>query len=129
MPTASEMITRALRRIGVVASDEPATADQLASGLQSLNEIGWSFRLHGVMFDWPTIGAATEIPVGAACVGPLQQILAARLAEEYGVAGPAAEMAWPQLAAYYYVVPESDVRDLTRTSSQHRQISGETLAT
>lgn len=127
MHTTSEIILRALRRIGVVASDEPATADQAAAGLDALNEICQSFRLHGVMFDMPILGDATPMPFDAACTGPFQAVLAARLAEDYGVPGPDASAGWAALAAHYYVVPQMSLSDLTRTDSQDRRLSIQTL--
>lgn len=118
--TTSEIVLRALRRIGVVASDEPASADQERSGLDALNEIGQSFRVNGVMFDLPIIGAATPMPIDNACLAAFQTILAARLAEEFAVSGPDTAQAWAQIAAFYYELPRSSVWDLTRTSSQRR---------
>lgn len=128
--TTSEIVLRALRRIGVVASDEPASADQERSGLDALNEIGQSFRVNGVMFDLPIIGASTPLPIDNACLMAFQTILAARLAEEFAVAGPDPAPAWAQIRAFYYELPHSSVHDLTRTSSQRRMaapINGNTL--
>lgn len=120
MQTTSEIVTRALRRIGVVATDEPATADQIRSGLDALNEIGQSFRVHGVMFDMPILGASTPLPIDNACLAAFQTILAARLAEEFTVPGPDPRPAWAQIAAFYYEVPSSDLHELTTTPSQRR---------
>lgn len=128
--TTSEVVLRALRRIGVVASDEPASADQEQSGMDALNEIGQSFRVNGVMFDMPILGPATPMPIENACLAAFQTILAARLAEEFGVAGPDPGPAWAQVRAFYYELPRSSVRDLTRTSSQRRTgalLNGDTI--
>lgn len=128
MQTTTEIITRALRRIGVVAADEPPTADQERAGLDSLNEIGQSFRLHGVMFDMPVMGPASEMPIDNSCLAAFQAVLAARLAEEFAVPGPDPAPAWAQMAAFYYVVRKSSVHELTRTSSQsHQYLSIDTL--
>lgn len=121
MQTTSEIILRALRRIGVVASDEPATADQTASGLEALNEIGQSFRVNGVHFDMPILGSATQIPIDSPCLAALQTVLASRLAEDFGLAGPDPRPAWAQIAAYYYEPQQSSLYELTRTSSQRRR--------
>lgn len=120
--TTTEIIARALRRIGVAAADEPPTGDQMQSGLDAINEIGSSFRLHGVMFDMPWMGANSTLPFDAPCLLPFQTVLAARLAEEYGVPGPDPSEGWRQLAAYYYVMPESDISELSATDSQRRVV-------
>lgn len=123
MQTTSEITLRALRRIGVVASDEPATADQTASGLDALNEIGQSFRVNGVHFDMPILGHATQIPIDSPCLAAFQTILAARLAEEFGQPGPDPAPAWAQIAAHYYEPVLSSLFELTRTASQRRRHS------
>lgn len=128
MQTTSQMILRALRRIEVVASDEPATADQSAAGLDALNEIAQSFRLHGVMYDMPILTDGAEIPLPDACIAPFQTVLAARLAEDYGRPGPNASDAWSMLAAHFYVVPEMSLYDLTRTDSQAERRPGFMIA-
>lgn len=118
--TTSEVVLRALRRIGVVAADEPASADQAASGIDALNEIAQSFRLNGVMLDMPILGRATSLPIDNACAAAFQTVLAARLAEEFAVPGPDPAPAWAQMAAFYYDAPKSSLFPLTDTPSQRR---------
>lgn len=120
MQSTAECVTRALRRIGVVAADEPATAEQMQAGLDALNEIGQSFRLHGVMFDMPMLGPGTPLPFAPACTAPFQAILAARLAEDYGLPAADPSLHWAAMAAHYYEVPQVDLRELTLTPSQRR---------
>ncbi len=50
MATAKDIIEDALRKIGVVAQDEPMTADQVASGLRELNRFLKSLENRGAEF-------------------------------------------------------------------------------
>lgn len=80
--TREETALRALRLIGVVAQDEPATADQMRGALDVLESL-WAELLTEAPATW---GLATGIPPEAFV--PLAQFLAAELAPEYGVAAP-----------------------------------------
>lgn len=73
---------RALRMIGVTASDEPATADQMQAAIHVLNAIFAEFRTEAI----PTWDVATGTPDEAFM--PLASWLAAELAGEYMAAAP-----------------------------------------
>lgn len=73
---------RALRMIGVAASDEPATADQMQAAIQVLNALFAELRAEAV----PTWDVATGTPDEAFM--PLANWLAAELAGEYMSAAP-----------------------------------------
>lgn len=80
--TKEEIATRALRLLGVCASDEPPSADQMASALAVLDGIFAELRSEAQ----PTWDIVTGTPPEA--VVPLANWLAAELAGEYGVAAP-----------------------------------------
>lgn len=80
--TRDETALRALRLIGVVANDEPATADQSQTALDVLESI-WAEVRAEAQATWDI---ATGIPQEAFV--PLAHFLAAELAGEYVVAAP-----------------------------------------
>lgn len=80
--TREETAQRALRLIGVVAADEPPTADQMAGALVVLDSL-WAETLDEAQADWDI---ATGIPSDAFV--PLAQMLGAELAGEYSAASP-----------------------------------------
>ena len=48
MATCLDIVTRACRKIGIVAQDEPLTADMASSSLDSLNDMLFAWKLAGV---------------------------------------------------------------------------------
>lgn len=80
--TRNEVALRGLRLIGVVAQDEPATADQMNAALLVLESV-WAELRSEAQATWDI---ATGVP-DAAFV-PLANLLSAELAGEYAVAAP-----------------------------------------
>ncbi|MDT1061190.1 hypothetical protein RM190_04915 [Paracoccus sp. CPCC 101403] len=80
--TREETAQRALRLIGVVAADEPPTADEMAAALVVLDSI-WAEAMDEARADWDI---ATGIPSDGFV--PLAQMLGAELAGEYAVQSP-----------------------------------------
>lgn len=80
--TKEEVARRALRLIGVVASDEPPTDDQMAGALMTLDGIFAELRSLAV----PTWDIATGVPAEAFV--PMAQWLGAELAGEYVAPSP-----------------------------------------
>lgn len=76
--TADEIVLRALRRLGVAAHDEPATAEQMALGSQMLADLYAEFTTF-IDVDW----TLADIPAAAA--HPLAATLAIDLAPMLGV--------------------------------------------
>lgn len=80
--TKEEVALRALRMIGVVASDEPATADQMQGALNVLDSI-WSEVRSEAQATWDVVtGTIPEAFI------PLASLLAAEMAAEYQVPAP-----------------------------------------
>lgn len=80
--TDKEVALRGLRLIGVVAADEPATADQMSAALLVLSSV-WAEVQAEARATWDIV---TGVPPEAFM--PLAHLLAAELAGEYGVAAP-----------------------------------------
>lgn len=80
--TRDEVALRALRLIGVVASDEPATADQSQGALDVLESI-WAEVRDEAQATWDI---ATSVP--SLAFVPLANLLAAELAGEYATVAP-----------------------------------------
>jgi hypothetical protein len=105
MPTANDVITLALRRIGVVAEGEPPNADQIAAGREVLDSIVAEF--------------ASEAPIGWTVAAvpvvsyvPLANLLSVELAAHY--ARPVADTrarAWRRFAATVRQDNRPDPRD------------------
>lgn len=80
--TRDEVALRALRLLGVVASDEPATADQAQGALMVLDSI-WAEVRDEAQATWDI---ATGVPQEAFV--PLANLLAAEMAGEYATPAP-----------------------------------------
>jgi hypothetical protein len=80
--TREETATRALRMLGIVASDEPPTADQMDGATMVLGSI-WAEAMQEARAAWDI---ATGVPPEGFV--PLANWLAAELAAEYAVAPP-----------------------------------------
>lgn len=80
--TDKEVALRGLRLIGVVAADEPATADQMSAALLVLESI-WAEVRSEAQATWDIV---TGVPPEAFVA--LANLLAAELAGEYAVAAP-----------------------------------------
>lgn len=104
MSTATEIVTRALRRLGVVdAGASPAAAD-LEVGTDALTALINSWEAEGLSGDVLPLDARFEQGVVA--------MLAVRLAEEFGLTPGAvmirdADRGWDQLQAAFFAVPKS----------------------
>lgn len=88
MISARDIIQRALRRLGVVAVDEPMTADMAASGLDAFNDMIWGWKAEGIDLGQFEFELATPWSLGREYVEAAVTLLAERLAPDYGVAGP-----------------------------------------
>jgi len=104
MATATELTTRALRRLGVLDPLQAAAAEDIQTGTEALNAMIASWETDGLSGDVLPLDARHEAGVVA--------MLAVRLAEEYGKSpGPVllrdARDGWTALQAAYMPIPES----------------------
>lgn len=85
MATMFDIVTSALRKIGVVAADEPPTADQLANGLDALNNMMHGWKLRGVDILHTDLAAGATFPLADAFREGTIYLLASRLGPDYEV--------------------------------------------
>lgn len=87
MATCRDIVTSACRKIGVVAQDEPLTADMAAATLSSLNDMLWAWKLASV-----DIGMASDLtlddafPLAPEFREGMVYMLAARIAPDNSAA-------------------------------------------
>ena len=104
MATATELTTRALRRLGVLDPLQAAAAEDIQTGTEALNAMIASWETDGLSGDVLPLDSRHEAGVVA--------MLAVRLAEEYGkTPGPVlardAKDGWTALQAAYMPIPMS----------------------
>lgn len=88
MTTVLDIVNRAFRKLGIKAEDENLTPDQIANGLDVLNDMMAAWPKRGI--DIPTgfpLVSSDDFPMDAWANEPTIYCLAARLAPDYGVAG------------------------------------------
>jgi len=83
MATANDIILRALRRIGVVAEDAPATDGQANSALDSLNAMMHSWKVKGADVEHVDYELATDIALGPEFHQFITDLLAERLCADF----------------------------------------------
>lgn len=119
MATVLDLITRAYRKIGVVASDDTLSADQAANGLDAFNAMMFGFPLVGINLEHTEQGLGDTVAVDAKYHEGLVYTLARRLGEDSLVAWPD-EDRWVramQMATFIGVASVTDAA-LMNTPSQ-----------
>lgn len=104
MATATEISTRALRRIGAIDALQSPSAADIAASNEALNAMIASWEAEGLSGDYLPIDSRFEQGVVA--------MLAVRLSEEYGKSPGAvlvrdADNGWNALQAAYFAIPAS----------------------
>lgn len=121
MPTTRDIIERAYRKIGVVAIDEPMTADQEQEGLSALNDMlyGWALSVsEGIETD---VTLASEFPIERMFHEGVVYQLADRLAPNFGMQGFNTDDFMRKLQQYYVTIPRSSISAvILRTATQSR---------
>lgn len=108
--TANDLITRAGRRLKILAGEEAFTGAEASDNLQLLNDMMAGFGPRGIQYAHTTLASADTVNVPDELIRSLTLVFAKELAMDYGVSidpGTAAEIADAenQLRAYYYSVP------------------------
>jgi hypothetical protein len=133
MARLNELVALALRRLGVVGSDEAAQAADIQAGVDAYNLMvaGWAARnldaVPGAGSDPAPIGSADTVPMVARYHDAIVILLAARMAPAYGVADPE-----PEVTRHWWRVLRGALLDaatasieydsaLTRTPTQLRR--------
>ena len=122
MATARDIIERAFRKLGVVASDEGMTADQAENGINALNMMMHAWVLDGIDVAHVDLELADEFTMEPRFHEGCVYLLAERLSPDYSapVAFDSGEFK-KRLSAAYCIVPEVRIdRALRMTPSQRR---------
>lgn len=78
MATANDIITGALKKLGIKPSEEPLSADDAVDGLEELNDLGAAYNL------FPPVASLTDnINIPRELVGDFKSVLAQRLINHY----------------------------------------------
>lgn len=121
MATVLDIITRAMRKIGVVAHDENLTADQSLNGLDTLNMMMHSWQITMPSWSHSDLALSDTFPLAPMFHEGAVYQLASRLSPEYGQPGFDPDQWFRQLQSYYFVAPEAQISSmLTNTASQRR---------
>jgi hypothetical protein len=104
MATVSEIVADALRRIHVVPLGSDPTADEADDALTHLNDMIQSWTAEDVHTGIDLLVLADRVPLDDKHIGGLKDLLAVRLAPDYGATAPAhisdrAMKAWQLLCA------------------------------
>jgi P22 tail accessory factor len=111
MATARDIIKSAMKKAGLLASQQDPTAAEAEDGLESLNDMGLSWSAQNVHTGWSQIGLDDDIILDDRHVEGLKFMLAERISTDYG-AEPLRELSrraglgW-QLICADYLSPEN----------------------
>jgi hypothetical protein len=106
MTTVRSIIESAQRKIGVVAIDEPMTADQAEIGLSALNAMMFAWALYGVDVSHATLAIGDDFPLAEKFVEGTIYMLARKLAPDFGTAGVDDDAFFRALQAAYLTINE-----------------------
>lgn len=123
MATAAQIVDRALRKIGVVASDTAATADESANGLEALNMMLAAWKLAGVDISHTALAAGDTFPLADEYEEGTVYLLASRIAPDYEVPQAFDADDWFRKiqAAYTSITAATIPTSLTRMPSQFQR--------
>ncbi len=122
MTTAQTIVERAFRKIGIKAEDESLTADQLAHGLDSLNQMMHGWELWGIDINHVDLASSDPFPLLPKFEEGTVYMLAERMFPDYAVPPSfSADDFLRRIQAAYMVIAEAAMpRTILRTPSQRR---------
>lgn len=121
MTTTRDIIERAYRKLGVVASDDPMTADQGDNGLDALNMMMHGWELDGIALGHVDLALDDDFSMVAMFHEGVVYQLAMRLGHDGAVQAPDSDAWFRKLQAHYLVLPDTTLPSpLLYTSSQYR---------
>jgi hypothetical protein len=117
--TAQQILTRALRRLKILAAEEVMDAAQLADGLVTMNGAMHGFGPDGIYYVHADLAATDTVNMPDELIDSLVWMIAYALAPEYGYAFSEGESvalinAKNKLQAAYWVQPPADTDPLLR---------------
>jgi len=126
MTTALDIITRAYRKAGIAAHDEPLTADQAIYGRDALNAMMHGWKLRGVDLEHVSLELADTFSLDPEFEEGTTFLLAGRISPDYQVPVSFDADDWFRtFQAAYTVIPEATIpRTLRRTPSQRLLYEG-----
>jgi hypothetical protein len=84
MTTATQIISGALKLLGVRAAESPITAVELQDGLEALNDMGAEWEEDGIRIGFePVTDATADLGIPRSSVSAFKANLAIRIAPEY----------------------------------------------
>jgi P22 tail accessory factor len=110
MTTARDIIERAFRKPGVVASDEPMTADQAENGVNAMNDMMHGWLLDGIDVGHVDLELADVFPLEPQYVEGTVYLLAERLSPDYSAPANFSPREFKQrLSAAFLIIPDSKI--------------------
>jgi hypothetical protein len=111
--TARDLLTRAFRRHGFISEDEGLTAEQVAQGLQLLNDMMNGWEAEGIQYAHTDLLIDDVVNVPDQYVRSAMLLLMNDIADQYGRQVPARleaqiAIARTALQAFYYSVPQAE---------------------
>lgn len=88
MATALDIITAAMRRLGVLPSGQSPSSNEAADGLEALNDMGASFDARNVYTGWSALTLTDDVILDERHHEGLKHMLAERIAPDYGMDVP-----------------------------------------
>jgi hypothetical protein len=85
MTKTSNIMERALRKIGVVSETEVMTGDQFTHAIETLNSMIHAWELEGVDLDWTDLTGNEDFPLAAKYHEGVVYLLADRLSPDYEI--------------------------------------------
>ncbi len=118
-PTANEILTRAMRRIKVLAGEEAMASAELSDGLTLMNGTMHGFNARGINYAHADLTSSDAINMPDELMEGLVWLIAEALASDYGYEFTAQEQgrlidAKNQLQAAYWMQPPADTEPLLR---------------
>lgn len=112
--TARQVISKALKRIGILSEEAAMTAPQAVDGLSSLNDMMHGFNAMGIAYGHTDLTLDSVVNVPDEQVRDVVLLLCAELADPYGKSiGPALQRsidgALSSLQAFYHVPPTAQL--------------------
>lgn len=110
MTTARDIVERAFRKLGVVASDEAMTADQAQNALDALNMMMFGWMLDGVDIGHIEMQLADVFTMQPQYEEGCVYLLAERLSPDYSAPAAFDPSAFKKrLSAAYLIIPDSKI--------------------
>lgn len=120
MTTCRDLVERAYRKIGVVASDEAMTADQAAVGIDALNAMMHGLVLEGIDTGHSDQLLAEQFSLDVRFDEGITYMLASRLAPDFARPGFDDRRFRQGLAAAFLIVPDAQIDGVLRRTPLQR---------